>query len=74
MLSHQIPRLRIKLNLESSREPSKKEPRINAEKFLNSYLMKMPDPCTISKRQGQIDRQGTGAIVSIFFAEFISPG
>lgn len=29
-----------------------------------SYFSKMPDLCTITKRQGQIDRQGAGAIVS----------
>jgi hypothetical protein len=31
---------------------------------LSTYFNDMPDPCTLSKRQGQIDRQAAGAIVS----------
>ena len=42
---------------------------------MKTYFEKMPSPCYVSQRRGQIDRQGVAAIVSqqiekIFFLTF----
>ena len=42
---------------------------------MKTYFEKMPSPCYVSQRRGQIDRQGVAAIVSqqiekIFFLNF----
>ena len=43
---------------------------------MKTYFEKMPSPCYVSQRRGQIDRQGVAAIVSqqiekiFFFSEF----
>ena len=43
---------------------------VASESKVQQYFEKMPDPCSISNRRGEIDRQGAGAIVSTYPSNF----